>query len=112
MNSEMTDFARGLKCGGFGVSGELATGPELAGQPAASRLSCVSRSIRARPPMPMPASIQNFRREMYFPPRLRSLGLSLMFMIGAALLQIHKLVEIRNHVGEVAERGQLSGFFA
>ncbi len=31
---------------------------------AASRSSWLSRSSRARPPIPMPASIQNFRREM------------------------------------------------
>src|SRR5579862_7740580 len=70
MNREITAFARGLKCGAFGIVGELVTPPvprhdgELpvdAG--AANSLSLSSRLNSANPPIPEQASIQNCRRE-------------------------------------------------
>src|SRR5947209_1649607 len=70
MNNEITALARGLKCGGLGKRGDPAPGAELVQAPgdgvasAASKRSWLNKSIRARPPIPMPASIQNLRREM------------------------------------------------
>src|ERR1051325_8814668 len=87
MNREMTDFALGAKCGAFGTRGEsVATGPPWhacgpLGSSAARRPSLFSKSIRASPPMPIPASIQNLRREMNCLFRVWSLMLSIMRVI-------------------------------
>src|SRR5215471_18297918 len=51
--------------------------------------------------MPIPASVQNFRREMYLSLRLCSLKYSLMEF---SLVDIHKLVQIQYHVREVGQR--------
>src|SRR6185312_13833676 len=101
MKSEITDFARGLKCGGFGASGESTLPPGFATHSAPSNLSWLSKSSRASPPIPMPASIQNFRREMYCSLRFRSLSLSNMAML---LLDIHEFVQIQRHVSQIVQR--------
>jgi hypothetical protein len=88
MKSEITDFARGLKCGCFGMSSESLApaeptheaGADVAS--AANRPSWLSRSSRASPPIPMPASIQNFRREINSRFRPWSLLLPVMSLIG------------------------------
>src|SRR5215471_3495499 len=51
--------------------------------------------------MPIPASVQNFRREMYLSLRQCSQKYSLMEF---SLVDIHKLVQIKYHVREVRQR--------
>src|SRR5258707_8768413 len=101
IKSEMTDFARGLKCEGFGASGESTLPPGFATHSAPSNLSWLSKSSRASPPIPMPASIQNFRREMYCCLRLRSLIFSNMAIL---LLDINEFVQIQRHVSQIVQR--------
>src|SRR5579862_6093873 len=101
MKSEITDFARGLKCGGFGASGESTFPPGFATHSAPSNLSWLSKSRRARPPIPMPASIQNLRREMYCSLRFRSLSFSNMAIL---LLDINEFVQIQRYVSQIVQR--------
>src|SRR4051812_22713202 len=57
MNSQITDFAVGLKCGGFGFSGSTEAGP------AADAPLSASRDPSASAPRPDPALARKSRRE-------------------------------------------------
>src|ERR1700682_1880935 len=108
INSEITDFARGLKCAGFPAREESTLPPPEATHSAANSLSWLNRSTSASPPIPMLASIQNFRREIYFSWRLCSLGLLIMYFSLQQLIQllyVDELVQVQRHVSQIVQRG-------
>src|SRR5271166_6201553 len=107
MNSEMTDLARALKCGGFGKNGESVTPAEptqaccpVAAGPASKR-SWPSRYASAIPPIPSPTLYRRSRREMK---RCWLVPVQSCFFM-AVLVDINEFVGVQYDMGEFRQRG-------
>src|SRR5687768_9078004 len=97
MKSEITRFARGLKCGGFSAYGLFPSGlAEHASLTSAASRPCeFSICASATPLIPPPARHSNSRRDQKY------------FMLCTALPHVKEFAEVQQDVSEVNERAGL-----
>src|SRR5688572_8887279 len=94
MKSEITAFARGLKCGGFSAYGLSPSGlAEHASLTSAASRPCeLSNCASATPLIPPPALHRNSRRDQKY------------FMLCTASPHVKEFAEVQQNVGEIHQR--------
>src|SRR5712691_9136100 len=116
MNREMTDLARGLKCGGLGKNGESVTPaePTHACDPtacAARGVSPPNRYAKATPLMPPPVWNNMSRREMnrclLLPLHSGCEFMDALFLDDIqSLVNVKELVAVQDDMRQLGQRGQ------
>src|SRR5687767_713604 len=94
MKSEITDFARGLKCGGFSAYGLSPSGlAAQASETSAASSPCdSSMCASATPLIPPPARHRNSRRDQKY------------FMLCTASPHVKEFAEVQQNVSEINQR--------